>query len=501
MTTPIEAYDELVRRSRERALLESCSALLGWDEQTYMPRGASEYRGEQLALLAGLAHDRAVDPVVADLLAAAEGTELTADPLSVSAVNLREWRRSRDRAARLPRELVEEIAKTTTLAQGAWVEARSKSDFAAFLPWLERIIELMRRQASCLDFADPYDALLDEYEPGARGAELDRMFADLRAGLVPLVERVLGSTRRPDVAILRREFPVDRQRVFGEQIAAAVGFDFHRGRLDVTAHPFCTSLGPCDTRITTRFRPTSFPDAFFGILHEVGHGLYDQGLDRDQYGTPMGEAVSLGIHESQSRLWENAVGRSLAFWRYAFPLARATFPTTLGDVELEAFHFAINAVEPSLIRVEADEVTYNLHIMIRFELERALIRGDLAPAEVPGAWNEAYAKTLGVAPKNDAEGCLQDIHWSAGLIGYFPTYTLGNLFAAQLYEKADQDLGGLDRLFERGDFAPLLHWLERKIHRQGKRRYSTDLITQAVGREPSPAALMASLERKCSAYA
>ena len=279
-------------------------------------------------------------------------------------------------------------------------------------------------------------------------------------------------------------------------MAAAVGFDFERGRLDVAAHPFCTGIGPGDCRITTRFDEHEFSDAFFGILHEVGHGLYEQGLDETQYGTPLGEAVSLGVHESQSRLWENIVGRSQSFWAYWLPVARRIFLEGLADVSLEQFHAAVNHVQPSLIRVRADEATYNLHIIVRFELEQDLLAGNLAVKDLPAAWNEKYREYLGVSPANDAEGCLQDIHWSAGLIGYFPTYTLGNLYAAQLFAAAEAQIGGLDDAFTRGDFAGLLGWLREKIHRQGQRYRAADLVERVTGARPDHRPLIDGLRRK-----
>jgi carboxypeptidase Taq len=364
------------------------------------------------------------------------------------------------------------------------------------------------------DAASIYDPLLDDYEPGAKSAHLAVIFQELRRELVPLVAAIAnagprvapGSETVPRVAgasartgrpsILKRMYPRDRQRIFGETVASALGFDFQRGRLDVTAHPFCTGIGPGDCRITTRFDEHEFGDAFFGILHEVGHGLYEQGLDQPHYGTPMGEPVSLGVHESQSRLWENAVGRSRPFWRYWFPIARRIFHEALGDVTLEAFHRAVNDVAPSLIRVQADEATYNLHIIVRVELEAALLSGSLPVADLPGAWNEKYRETLGVTPTNDAEGCLQDIHWSAGLFGYFPTYTLGNLYAAQLFAQAQSDLGDLDHSLGQGDFSGLLDWLRTKVHREGQRYRSADLIEQITGSKPDQRYLVQSLRQK-----
>jgi len=479
------AYEELARRSRERSLLGSCAELLGWDEQTYMPRGASTYRGEQLALLAGLGHERATDPALDDLLNAVEDSDLVADPISPESANVREWRRAYDRLRELPRGLVEELARATTRGQHDWAAARAGDDFPAFVPALSAVVRLKREEADCLaggGGGPRYDALLDSYEPGANSAALGALFDALRAELVPLTAAIAGSPRRPDRSILRRAYPVDRQRVFAELVAAAVGFDFDRGRLDTAEHPFCSGIGPGDTRITTRYAPDHFGDAFFGVLHEVGHGLYDQGLDPDHAGTPMGEAVSLGIHESQSRLWENVVGRGRSFWAYWFPIARRVFHDALGGVAFDDFLFAVNEVEPSLIRVQADEVTYDLHVMVRFELERALIAGDLAVVDLPGAWNDAYRASLGVTPADDAEGCLQDIHWAAGLIGYFPTYTLGNLYAAQFFDRATADLGGLDSQFALGDTSALLDWLRRNVHRQGQRRRAADLAAAVTGR-------------------
>jgi carboxypeptidase Taq len=465
-----------------------------------MPRGGAVHRGNQMALLAGIYHERATDPRVGELLSAVEGSELTDDPESAAAVNLREWRRTFDRLTRLPRSLVEELARTTSLAQHEWVAARAASDFGHFRPWLETIVALKRNEADCLGYEhDPYDALLDEYEPGARSRDVAALFDTLRTALVPLIAGIAGSSQQPDRALLKREFPIDRQRFFGEAMAAALGFDFSRGRLDVTAHPFCTGIGPGDCRITTRYETHDLGDSFFGILHEVGHGLYEQGLDPAHTGTPMGESVSLGVHESQSRLWENAVGRGRAFWSYAFPLARRIFHDALGDVDADAFHFAVNLVEPSLNRVRADEVTYNLHVLIRFDLERALLHGDLPVADLPAAWSGKYREYLGIVPESDAEGCLQDVHWSAGLFGYFPTYTLGNIYGAQFFARARDELGDLDEPFARGEFGALLGWLRNRIHRHGHRYRSSELVWRVTGSAPDPQPLLRALESKYGA--
>lgn len=532
---PQAAYDELIRRARGLATLGSCSAVLGWDEQTYMPRRGADHRSSQMALLAGLYHERATDPRIGEFLSSVEGSTFISDPESVATANVRELRRTYERRVRLPKTLVEELARTTSLAQGEWVAARSANDFGRFRPWLEKIFQLKRDEAACLQSgsepsrsddapggAPPigqavavsvYDPLIDEYEPGATSAELAVLFEELRRELVPMVsaiteaarQRTSGRSAGPNPAApagsgseaaLRRFYPLDRQKVFGEGVAAAIGFDFSRGRLDVTAHPFCSGIGPGDCRITTRYDERHFSEAFSGILHEVGHGLYEQGLDEAHYGTPMGAAASLGVHESQSRLWENAVGRSRAFWTYWFPLARSIFHEALADVTLDQFHAALNRVMPSLIRVSADEATYNLHIIVRFELEQELLSGNLPVGDLPAAWNQKYEETLGVTPPDHATGCLQDIHWSAGLIGYFPTYTLGNLYAAQLFAQAETDLGGLDQAFARGDFRGLLHWLRAKVHCQGQRYRPAALIERVTGGKPDHRPLIEALRKK-----
>lgn len=503
-----KAYAELVRREKERALLGSCAAVLAWDERTYMPPQGIALRADQLALLARQNHERLTAPEMGELLSSAAEF---GDKDSAEAANVRGIRRLYDRAVKLPPTLVEELARAATLGQQAWQEARRRKQFSLFQPHLEKMVELKRQEAAAVGFArTPYDALLDEYEPGATTAEIEQTFAALRRELTPLVAAIVDSGVRAPVEVLRRDYPVERQRVFAESAAAAVGFDFAAGRLDVTAHPFCTGIGPGDVRICTRYDPQFFSAAFFGVLHEAGHGIYEQHLDREQFGLPAGTACSLGIHESQSRLWENYVGRSRPFWEHFFPRARQTFLESLRDVSLDQFYFAINDVRPTFIRVEADEATYNLHIILRFELEQALVTGDLPAGDLPGAWTEKFQKFFHLRPGDDAEGCLQDIHWSAGLFGYFPTYTLGNLYAAQLMEAARRDLGGtgnpggatgvgngrLDASFQRGEFTPLKDWLADRIHRHGQRFPAAELCRRATDRPLSHEPLIRHLQAK-----
>jgi carboxypeptidase Taq len=493
-----DAYDELIRRVREETLLTSCEALLEWDEETYMPSGGVENRSEQLALLAGLLHERGTDPRLGELLAELEGSDLLADRASPAAVNVRELRREYDRYVRLPRRLVEEVARTTALAEKAWAKARADADFNAFRPWLERIVELKRAEAACVGYArEAYDALIEDHEPGMNSRNLARLFDALGRELAPLAARIAEAGREPRTGA-RDSFPVDRQRSFGEIVASSVGFDVSRGRFDLGVHPCCTGIGPGDCRIVLRFDTHDFAGGLLTILHEVGHGLYEQGLDPRHYGTPMGEPASVGMDEAQARLWETRVGRSKGFWQHFYPRARDLFPEALAGVGLDQFYLSVNQVKPSLIRVNADEVTYNLHTLVRFELERALMSGDLKAADLPPAWNSAYRRYLGIEPANDREGCLQDGHWADGLIGYFPTYTLGDVFAAQLFDAAEASLGSLEQQFARGEFGALVCWLGEKIYREGARYPSARLIEAVTQSPPDHRPLVRALKAKYS---
>ena len=496
--TAAEYYEALLKELREIALLSSVGSVLGWDERTQMPAKGAEHRANQSSLVARMVHERFTSPRVGDLLAAVEPSDLTRDPESDPAVNARETRLAYDRATKVPAALVEELTHTGVLGQQAWDAAKKANDYPTFRPWLEKILVLKRRQAECIGSASGklYDALLDEFEPGATAAEIGRTFEALRGPLVQLVGEIVNSGRTAPVEILERRYPVAAQEKLAREAAAAIGFDFSAGRLDVSSHPFCAGLGPGDTRMTTRYDEAYFGDAFFGVLHETGHGLYDQGLDDAHFGTPRGDFVSLGIHESQSRMWENLVGRGRAFWQFFFPKARQAFAESLGDVNLDQWYFAINDVRPSLIRTESDEVTYNLHVMLRFELEQALLKDDLKAADLPQVWNEKMKEYLGITPPDDTRGCLQDIHWSDGAIGYFPTYTLGNLYAAQFFERARHDLGDLDEQFSRGEFAPMLDWLRKNIHRHGKRYTAGELARRVTGKPLEAAPLLRHLRAK-----
>ena len=482
MTEPFRPYRELTKRARETALLSSAVGLLWWDQRTFMPPKALAFRAGQVAHFSGLAHRRFTAKKVGDLISACEqhGFEAGSD----EAVNIREWRRLYDRATKVPARLVEKFQRVCSLAEAAWRAARQRSEFRVFKPHLKKVLELNCQMADCWGYQDsPYDALLEEYEPGARTGGLRALFAELR----PAIVTILGPAAQRSAAVpedlLRGNYPVAAQQAFNRRVAEAMGFDFEAGRIDTTTHPFCSGLGPGDCRLTTRYDEQYFSQSLYGIMHEAGHGLYDQGLPPEHFGTPRGQFVSLGIHESQSRLWENHVGRSAAFWEHWHPAACEHFPE-LKKFSPEQITAAVNRVTPSFIRVEADQVTYDLHILLRFEIEVKLIERQLAVADVPACWNEEFEKMFGLKVLKDADGCLQDIHWSGGALGYFPTYTLGNLNAAQLMRRAALDRPALEAELARGEYGTLREWLREKIHRQGLRHRSTELMRQITG-EPT----------------
>jgi len=485
----MNAYDSLLQRSREIAIYNSAASLLSWDQETYMPPKAGAYRAEQLSQLAGLTHRLGTAPEVGDWIKACEDSlpaTADAEETALREANVREWRRDYDRATKLPGRLVEEFARTTSLSRDAWAQARRESNFAAFAPWLEKILALTREQAECWGYSTcRYDALLEGYEPGARAADLTPVFADLQKQLSPLLPALEKITGAVDPARLDGEYPVDVQRALNQQIAEAIGFDFEAGRIDTTVHPFCTEMGPRDCRLTTRYDVRDFTSSLSGTMHEAGHGLYTQGLDAAHFGTPIGTYVSLGIHESQSRLWENQVGRSRAFWAHWYPRAKEVFPS-LKALPLEEFWLLVNRVKPSHIRVEADEATYNLHIILRFEIEQKLVAGDLSVNDLPAAWNARFQQIFGLSVPDDARGCLQDTHWALGLIGYFPTYTLGNLNSAQLYAAAVRHEPAMVEELAGGNYGRLLAWMREKVHRHGRRYSPTELIERATG-EPTRA--------------
>lgn len=496
MTPQNTPFDFVCAQARRAAMISSVADTLEWDEQTRMPPAAGEYRAIQVSSLRAMAHEIRTEARYGDELG---GLSIANANNEDEAATIRDLKRDWNRDSRLPVDLVRRISEATVKGQQVWTQARKSDDFASFAPQLGQIVSLIRESGQRLaDGTDRsvYEALMDEYEPDADVASLNQVFADLRVELSQLIQTIRQAPRQPDVSILQREYCLDTQRDFSQRVAKAVGFDFDRGRLDETTHPFCTTLGPSDIRILTRYQIDWLPAGLFATLHEAGHGMYEQGLRTDWFGLPPGKYVSLGIHESQSRLWENQVGRSLAFWKWLYADAQETFSPVLNDVELTDFHFAINQVQPSLIRVEADEATYNLHILIRFDLEQKLIEEDFPIDDLPAEWNRQYQECLGVQSDTDSEGVLQDVHWSAGLFGYFPTYTLGNLAATQLFHAAQSQIGDVNEMFAAGQFAPLLGWLRENVHQHGARHSSSELIKDASGEELNASYLINDLKGK-----
>ena len=473
------ALGQLRNRFSTISDLYSAKSLLFWDQQTYMPEGSSVGRAEQMATLSRLAHEMLTDVKMGRLLDSLGEP----DPSSEEGALVRRLGRDYQRARKMPTELVARITRTTALAKQAWVKARRESDWSFFAPHLAQILLLKREAAESLGYDDhPYDALLEDYEPGARKVQLERMFGELKAGIVPLVRAVEGCAGKNQSALLRGTFDETKQEEFGRSVVTDFGYDWERGRQDRSVHPFCITFGPGDVRITTRFDRGWLAPALFSTMHEAGHALYEQGVNPAYTRTPLGSGTSMGVHESQSRLWENLVGRSRAFWSHYWPKLQQTFPEALGRADSETFYGAINALEPSEIRVEADEVTYNLHILLRFELEIALFEGNLPVTELPYAWNAKMEEYLGLQPENDSSGVLQDIHWEDGLFGYFPTYAIGNVLSVQLFDEAVRANPEVPEEIAHGEFASLLGWLRENIHRHGSRYYPDELVEKATGR-------------------
>ena len=476
------SYKKLLRRAREIALTACTANALTWDQETYMPPKALAFRAEQLAWLSGHAHRLFIAGKVGEWIADCEQHGFPAD--SAQAANVREWRRQYDRATKVPPRLVEKLEKTRAHAREAWRQARQQSKFALFKPHFDKILSLIRQMADCWGYQQsPYDALLEGFEQGATVEELRPLFSELRPAIASILAAAAAKSAALPADLLWGHYPVAAQQAFNRKVAEAIGFDFNAGRIDTTTHPFCDTLGAGDCRLTTRYNESDFTQSLYGVLHESGHGLYEQGLPAEDFETPNGTAASLGIHESQSRLWENHVGRGPAFWEYWHPVACGHFPglQKFSPAQITA---AVNRVRPSFIRVEADQVTYDLHIILRFEIEVNLVEGKLKTADVPAYWNEEFRRMFGLKVPADSEGCLQDIHWAIGHIGYFATYTLGNLNAAQLMRRAAAVNPGLAVELARGEYKPLLSWLRENIHRRGSRHTPRELIRLATG-EPT----------------
>ena len=480
-------YEDLMAFQRETEALGQIAGRLGWDQETMMPRGAGDQRGDEMAAIEGVLHARRTDPRIAGWLATCTAT----DP--VAAAHLRHIRRTHERMTKVPARLAQELARTTSAAQGVWAEARANEDVPGFLPTLARVIALRQEEAACLAAGgDPYDALIDDYEPGATAASIGAIFDRMRPRLVALRDAVLGADYQPPK--VQGHFGQDAQMRMARDLATAFGYDWNRGRLDLAVHPFSSGSGD-DARITTRVVETDPFNCFYSTIHEVGHACYELGIDPDYRLTPLGAGVSMGVHESQSRIYENQMGRSRAFTGWMFDQMVQRFGA-FGIADADAFYGAVNRVQPGFIRTEADEVQYNLHVMMRFDLERALIRGDLAVADLEAAWNDRFKADFGVTVDRPSHGMLQDVHWSCGLFGYFPTYSLGNIYAGCLNRALRAAVPDLDDHLARGDARPGTAWLRENLQRHGGLYTPHEVVTLACGAAPDELPLLDYLETK-----
>lgn len=477
-----ERYQELMKYASDYWDLTQIGNVLTWDQRTYMPSGGAAIRAEHRATLERMAHEIAISDRTMDALKSAKGEIESLDPNS-DEVRIVRWMDARlNKLRRVPAEWMGEFRRTTSLANQAWQKAREESDFSIFEPHLQRVFD-MRREFS--DFHAPYehvyDPLLDEFERGMKTSEVKAVFDELRTAQVPLIQEIIERGKNVDTDILQQECEVDKQWDFGMEVLKAIGYDFKHGRLDTTAHPFTITFGIEDVRITTRVDSKYFPMALFGNMHEAGHGMYEQGISKALERTPLADGTSLGIHESQSRMYENLIGRSYSFWKGFYPRFQQIFPSQFAEVDLDSFYRAINKVEPSYIRVEADEATYNLHIMLRFDLEIDVLERKIEVKDLPEAWNQKMGEYLNLTPPNDTMGVLQDIHWSTGYMGYFPTYTIGNLIASQMWLKMEEDLPELDQLVETGKFDSILGWLRENVHQYGSKYEPMEIVQRITG--------------------
>lgn len=486
MTASMKNYQKLHEISRHTRLLTGVSSLLGWDQETYMPSGAAGIRAEQLKSMAGLIHKektgRKFTTALGRLVDLKTGKIIDAHLSSEKKSALKEWYREYRRNTALPSKFVEDFTQLTSQAMLAWRSAKESNAFHQFAPYLDKIITMNRKKADYIGYQEhPYDALLDEFEPDMTTREVAGLFGQLRTVITPLLKEL--SKREIDDRFLHDEWDHSKQMTFGYKLTDAMTYDRNYGRIDFSSHPFSSSAHPTDCRITTRIHPTSLMSNIMVLLHETGHALYEMGLPKEEYGTPLGEARSLGVHESQSRWWETRIGLSRPFWKHFFPILQETFADKLKTITFDQFYQAINRVHPSFIRVEADEVSYPLHVILRFELEKELIEGILKVRDLPEAWNSKMEAYLGIKPKTNSEGCLQDIHWSMGTFGYFPTYALGNLYAAHLFEGFAKDHADWEKKVAQAEFKFIKDWLNEKVYRHGCRYSTHELLKQATGKE------------------
>lgn len=477
-------YQKLHEIAKHSTILKSITELLNWDQETYMPPGGAAIRADHLKVITGIMHrektGRKFTNALGKLVNLKTGKNISKTLSHEQQAAVREWWRDYRRDTALPSKFVEEFAKLQSQSITAWRSAKAENAFQQFAPFLDRMISMNRKRADLLGYKEhPYDALLDEYEPDLTTKEVSRIFDKLQRFISPFLKKLIKT--EIDNSFLYNDWDHSKQMTFGYKILDHMGYDMNLGRVDLSAHPFSSSMHPTDSRITTRIHPNSLMSNILTILHEGGHALYEMGLPLDQYGTPLGEARSLGMHESQSRFWETRIGLSRPFWEYFYPILKETFHKQLAPISLNKFYQAINKVKPSLIRVEADEVTYPLHVILRFELEKSLIEGSLNVREIPDIWNAKMKEYLGIEPKNNAEGCLQDIHWAMGSFGYFPTYALGSMYTAHLFEAFAKQHPEWEKQAAKGRLNTVREWLNEKIYRHGRRYATPDLLKQATG--------------------
>ena len=454
------------------------SGVLNWDQETYIPKKGVGYRAQQLATLSALAHEMSTSQKYGEMI---DGLLNESDLSDVEKANVKLSKKDYDRSIKLPTEYVIRLSKATSEAFHSWIKAREANNFELYIPSLKKMVDLQREKAEIYGYEDhPYNALMDAYEPDAKVAEIDTLFEDVRKQLSPFIQKIFAKSK-PSNEFMFQNFPHKEQWSFGLDMLTQIGFDFDAGRQDLSEHPFTTSFSPLDVRLTTRVDENNLYDMFWSCIHEGGHGLYEQGLSPEQYGMPCGSAVSLGIHESQSRMYENNIARSMPYWKANYPSLQATFKKQLGAISLDKFYKGINMVEPSLIRTDADELTYHFHIMIRYEIEKKLIEGSIQVEELKDVWNAAYKEYLNIDVPDDKQGVLQDIHWAHGGFGYFPTYSLGSFYAAQFYNQAKKDIPNLETSIEQKDMKPLLEWLRKNIHQYGRRFNAQELCEKATG--------------------
>ena len=479
-----ELFDELKEKLLELAHIGSATAVLSWDQEVNMPEGGAKFRAETLSSLAGIYHEKFTSIEFEKLLKKIRKLEKNKELTIEESITFNETWRQFSRSKKLPSDFVRELTKVCSNAQSVWAEARKKSDFNMFLPYLEKIVALKRKEAEMVGFKNtPYDALLDEFEPQMTTEEISIIFFELKKSLVDLLRKIKKSRVKIDPAILQGKFPIEKQKKFNEFVIGKMGFNFDFGRLDTSIHPFSTSFSPEDARITTRYDEKDFFYSLSSVIHETGHALYEQGLLSENFGTPLGESISHGMHESQSRIWEKIIGQSIYFWKYFYPKLKKEFPAPFDNISLDDFYKNINNVKPSLIRTESDEVTYNLHIILRFEIEKDLIEGTIEARDLPRIWNDKMKEYLGVHVPNDAVGVLQDVHWSCGYFGYLPTYALGNLYSAQIFHAAQRDILNLEKEIAAGKMEHFREWLRSSIHIHGKTYSANGLLKQLTGEE------------------